>query len=63
MCEKKEKKTRRVEKTYLEVSDRPHSLLSVQHMLEILCDNNRLPNQLLLSSEIGPFEAEVDENL
>ena len=32
-------------------------------MHEILCPNNRLPNQLHLSSEIGPFEVEVDENL
>ena len=31
-------------------------MLSVQHMLKILCDNNRLPNQFLLSSEIGAFE-------
>ena len=31
-------------------------MLSVQHGLELLCDNNRLPNQLLLSSEIGSFE-------
>ena len=31
-------------------------MLSVQHVLEILCDNNRLPNQLLLSSEICLFE-------
>ena len=28
----------------------------MQHVLEILCDNNRLPNQFLLSSEIGAFE-------
>ena len=50
-------------KSCLEVSDRPKNLLSVQHVHEILCPNNRLPNQLPLSSEIGPFEAEVDENL
>ena len=31
-------------------------------MHEILCPNNHLPNQLHLSSEIGPFEVEVDEN-
>ena len=31
-------------------------MLSVQHGFELLCDNNRLPNQLLLSSEIGSFE-------
>ena len=58
MCEKYEKK-HRVEKTYLEVSNRPENLLSVQHMVEILCDNKHLPNQLLLSSEIGPFEVET----
>ena len=28
----------------------------MQHTFEILCDNNRLSIQLLLSSEIGPFE-------
>ena len=44
------------EKTYLEVSNRSKNLLSVQNRSEILCDNNRLSNQLLLSSEIGPFE-------
>ena len=41
---------------YLEVSDRPKNLRSVQHMFEILCDNNRLSIQLLLSSELGLFE-------
>ena len=41
---------------YLEVSDRAKNLLSVQNTFEILCDNNRLSNQLLLSSEIGSFE-------
>ena len=34
-------------------------MLSVQHGLELLCDNNRLPNQLLLSSEIGSFEDQL----
>ena len=38
------------------VSDRAKNLLSVQHTSQILCDNNRLSNQLLLSSEIDPFE-------
>mgnify|MGYP004256550375 CR=1 FL=1 len=35
----------------------------MEEYLEILCDNNHLPNQLHLSSEIDPFEVEVDENL
>ena len=49
-------KRNKTEKTYLEVSNRSKNLLSVQHTSEILCDNNRLSIQLLLSSEIGPFE-------
>ena len=31
-------------------------MLSVQHRYELLCGNNRLPNQFLLSSEIGAFD-------
>ena len=58
-----QKKTNTSRKSCLEVSDRPKNLLNVQHVDEILCPNNRLPNQLHLSSEIGPFEVEVDENL
>ena len=59
---KTRKKRRSLEKTYLEVSDRPKNILSVKHMFEILCDNNRLPNQLLLSNEIGPFEGDLTKN-
>ena len=44
---------------YLEVSDRSKNLLSVQRVFEILCDINRLPIQLLLSSEIEPFEVVI----
>ena len=38
------------------------NLLSVQNRSKIQCCNNRLPNQLLLSSEIGPFEDQPSEN-
>ena len=43
-------------KTYPEVFGRAKNLLSVQYRSQILRDNNLLPNQLLLSSEIAPFE-------
>ena len=33
------------------------------HVLEILYDNNRLPIQLLLSSEFGPFEDHLQKSL
>ena len=32
-------------------------------MLEVLYDNNRLPNQLLLSSELGSFEDHLQKSL
>ena len=41
---------------------RSKNRLSVQNRSEILCDNNSLPNQLLLSSEIGPFECHPIKN-
>ena len=47
----------------LDVSGRARNLLSVQYTYEILCDNNHLSNQLLLSSEIGPFEDDPTEIL
>ena len=62
---KNQKKSHGVEKSCLPASDRSKNMLSVQHVLEILCDNNRLPNQFLLSSEIGAFEVvtiKFDEN-
>ena len=62
MLQKCEKKKYKVEKSCFAVSDRSKNLLSVQHTFEILCDNNRLPTQLLLSSEIGPFEVDLTEN-
>ena len=46
----------------LKASHGPKNMLSVQHWLELLCSNNRLPNQLLLSSEIGPFEDQPCKN-
>ena len=49
------KKQSSVWKSYLDASYGPKNMLSVQHGHELLCDNNRLPNQLLLSSEIDPF--------
>ena len=58
----REKKRNNVAKTYPEVSDRAKNLHSVQHRSQILCDNNRLPNQLLLSSEIAPFEGSRVKN-
>ena len=61
MCEKYKKKSR-VEKSCLQASDRSKNMLSVQHGFELLCGNNRLPNQLLLSSEIAPFEYEPSKN-
>ena len=57
-----QKKRSKVEKSYLDISDRSKNLLSVQNGFEIVCDNNRLPNQLLLSSEIDSFEDEPFEN-
>ena len=47
------KKGNKSKKSCLEVSDRSKNPLSAQRMLVLLCFNNRLPNQLLLSSEIG----------
>ena len=49
-------------KICLEVLDRSKNMLSVQHGFELLCGNNRLPIQLLLSSEIGPFEDQPSKN-
>ena len=37
-------------------------MLSVQYGLELVCGNNRLPNQLLLSSEIDPFRDQPLKN-
>ena len=54
-----QKKRYKTEKSYLELSDRSKNLLSVQNTLEILQDNNHLPNQLLLSPKLGPFEVET----
>ena len=56
MLQKNKNKPYKPKKSRLEVSDRPKNLLSVPHMFEILCDNNRLSIQLLLSSEICLFE-------
>ena len=62
VCNKKTKKRSKSKKTCLEVPDRSKNLLSVQYRYKILCDNNRLSNQLLLSSEIGPFEVGLAKN-
>ena len=59
---KKQKKRYKAEKSCLEVSNRSKNLLSVQYTFEILCDNNRLPIQLHLSSEIGSFEVDLTKN-
>ena len=56
MLQKSKTKRDTVEKSYLEVSNRSKNLFSVQNRFEIPWDNNHLPNQLLLSSEIALFE-------
>ena len=56
VCSKNTKKKIPIPKTDPDVSNRAKNLLSVQYTSEILRANNRLSNQLLLSSEIGPFE-------
>ena len=61
-CVKNTKKRYSLEESCLQASDRSKNMLSVQHGFELLCGNNRLPNQFLLSSEIGPFEDQPSKN-
>ena len=48
-------------KSYLEASSGPGDLLNRKYWSQLLWDNNRLPNQLLLSSELGWFELQIIE--
>ena len=59
---KKQKKQSWVWKSYLEASYGPGNLLNVKYGPQLLCHNNRLPNQLLLSSELGRFELQSIKN-
>ena len=63
LFQKYKKKPSRLEKTCLEAFYGSKNMLSVEECLEILCDNNRLPTQLLLSSEIGELEDQPSQNI
>ena len=51
-----QKKRRKLEKSYPDVFYTRLDVLNVSHGFEILCSHSQDNSQLLLSSEIGPFE-------
>ena len=59
----KSKKRRKVWKSYLEASYGPGNLLNREYWSQLLWDNSRLFNQLLLRSELGPFELQSIEKM
>ena len=56
MCFKNVKKTEQCQKTRLEDSQGPRNVRNGQHGSHLLYPNIYLPDQLLLSSELGRFE-------